>query len=92
MQLFSKEWIRRLLTKRRIRDSEDRKTREVRVQEELPNEKLVLLVQFTMVAMVILSAIEIVNIIVLKVWNAEVFAAITGLTGTITGVIIGKKA
>jgi len=85
-------WIRRLLTKRRIRDSEDRKTREVRVQEELPNEKLVLLVQFTMVAMVILSAIEIVNIIVLKVWNAEIFATITGLTGTITGVIIGKKA
>jgi hypothetical protein len=45
-----------------------------------------------MVAMVILSAIEIVNIIVLKVWNAEIFATITGLTGTITGVIIGKKA
>jgi hypothetical protein len=91
MRLFSKEWIRRLLTKRRIRDSE-RTTREVRVQEELPNEKLVLLVQFTMVVLVVLSAIEIVHIVVLKVWNAEVFAAITGLTGTITGVIIGKKA
>jgi len=91
MLLFSKEWIRRLLTKQRIRDSDDRKTREVRVQEELPNEKLVLLVQFTMVVLVVLSAIEIVHIIVLKVWNAEVFAAITGLTGTITGVIIGKK-
>ena len=91
MRLFSKEWIRRLLTKQRIRDSE-RKTREVRVQEELPNEKLVLLVQFTMVATVIFSAIEIVHIVVLKVWNAEVFAAITGLTGTVTGIIIGKKA
>ena len=91
MRLFSKEWIRRLLTKQRIRDSE-RKTREVRVQEELPNEKLVLLVQFTMVVLVVLSAIEIVHIIVLKIWNAEIFAAITGLTGTVTGIIIGKKA
>jgi len=91
MRLFSKEWIRRLLTKRRIRDSE-RTTREVRVQEELPSEKLVLLVQFTMVVLVVLSAIEIVHIIVLKVWNAEVFAAVTGLIGTVTGIIIGKKA
>jgi hypothetical protein len=85
-------WIRRLLTKRRIRDFEDRKTREVRVQEELPSEKLVLLVQFAMVATAIFSAIEIVHIVVLKVWNAEIFAAITGLTGTVTGIIIGKKA
>ena len=84
-------WIRRLLTKQRIWKSEDRKTREVRVQEELPSERIVLVVQFAMVVLVILSAIEIVNIVVLKVWNAEVFAAITGLIGTITGVIIGKK-
>jgi hypothetical protein len=84
-------WIRRLLTKRRIRDFEDRKTREVRIQEKLPNEKLVLLVQFAMVATSIFSVIEIVHIVVLKVWNAEIFAAITGLTGTVTGIIIGKK-
>jgi hypothetical protein len=68
-----------------------RASREIRMQEELPNEKLVLLVQFTMVVLVVLSAIEIVHIIVLKVWNAEIFAAVTGLIGTITGVIIGKK-
>jgi len=84
-------WIRRFLTKRRIRDSGDMKTREVRVQEDLPSERLVSLVQFTIVALVVLSAIEIVNIAVLKCWNAEVFAAMTGLIGTVTGVIIGKK-
>jgi len=84
-------WIRRLLTKQRVKDSEGRKTREVRVQEELPNEKLVLLVQFSMVAVGALTALELVHIVVLKVWNAEIFAAITGLIGTITGIILGRK-
>ncbi len=83
-------WIRRLLTKRYIRDSE-RKTREVRVQEDIPSERLVSLVQFTIVAIVVLSAIEVVHIIVLKAWNAEIFAAITASIGTVTGVIVGKK-
>ena len=84
-------WIRRLLTKQRVKDSEGRKTREVRVQEELPNEKLVLLVQFSMVAVGALTALELVHIVVLKVWNVEIFAAITGLIGTITGIILGRK-
>ena len=84
-------WIRRLLTKQRVKDSEGRKTREVRVQEELPNEKLVLLVQFSMVAVGALTTLELVHLVVLKVWNTEVFAAITGLIGTITGIILGRK-
>jgi len=85
-------WIRRFLTKRRVKDAEGRRTREVRVQEDIPSERIVSLVQFTVVAIVVLSAIEIVHMVVLKVWNAEVFAAITALIGTVTGVIIGKKA
>ena len=28
----------------------------------------------------------------MRVWNAEVFAAVTGLIGTVTGILIGKKA
>jgi hypothetical protein len=26
----------------------------------------------------------------LRVWNSEIFAAITGLIGTVTGVLIGR--
>jgi len=85
-----RSWIRRLLTRQRVKDSE-RKTREVRVQEEIPSERIVSLVQFTIAALVVLAAVEITHLAVLKTWNAEVFAAITGLVGTVTGVIIGRK-
>ena len=85
-----RSWIRRLLTRQRVKDSE-RKTREVRVQEDIPSERIVSLVQFTIAALVVLAAVEIAHLAVLKTWNAEVFAAITGLVGTVTGVIIGRK-
>jgi hypothetical protein len=38
-----------------------------------------------------LSAIEIVHIAFLGTWNTEIFAGLTGLIGTVTGVLIGKK-
>ena len=84
-------WIRRFLTKKHVRDSNDRTAREVRVQEVPPSERLVLITQFSMVAVGALTALELVHIVVLKVWNAEIFAAITGFIGTITGIILGKK-
>lgn len=39
-----------------------------------------------------LSALEIANLAVLGTWNSEVFASITGLTGTITGILISQKS
>lgn len=56
-----------------------------------PTERLVLAVQFSIYLLFALVAIEITHLIMLRSWNSEVFAAITGLAGTIFGVLLEKK-
>ena len=58
----------------------------------MPSEKLEALVVFAMVALTSLAAMEVAYIAVLGSWNAEIFNAIVALIGTITGIIIGRKA
>jgi hypothetical protein len=65
------------------------KYREVQVQ---PSETLLYAVYFSLGMTVCLTALEAVHIIVLGRWNSEVFAAITGLSGTVTGIIVGQRA
>jgi len=38
-----------------------------------------------------LAALEIAHLAFLGSWNSEIFAAITGLVGTVTGMIVGAK-
>ena len=57
-----------------------------------PSEKLVYGVKFAMAMVACLSAVEIVHIAFLGEWNSEIFAAITGLIGTVSGVLIGQRA
>jgi hypothetical protein len=78
------DWIRRALTRRRPRG-------ESRAIEEA-DERLVILVKFALGMTGCLAAIEIGHLIVLHSWNSEVFAAITGLIGTVSGIFIGQKA
>jgi len=85
-----KRWIRRLLTKRHFVPV-TKKTREVRVKDELPSESLVMLFQFAIVVIAVLAAVEVVHVVFLGVWNENVFNAIVGLIGTVTGIIVGKK-
>jgi len=80
------DWIRKALTRRRVK-----KGPRGAVLEE-PNEKLVYTVKFVLGMTGCLSAIEVASIAFLHVWNSEVFAAITGLIGTVTGVLIGQRA
>jgi hypothetical protein len=56
-----------------------------------PTERLLLAVQFSIYLLFALVAIEIAHLIILKSWNGEVFAAITGLAGTIFGVLLERK-
>lgn len=84
-----RNWIRRLLTKRVNRVSG--LGRKLRVEEIPPSERLVLLFQFSLIAMIALTALEIAHLVFLGVWNSEIFAAITGLVGAVTGIIIGAK-
>ena len=75
--------IKRALTRRKIQRG--------RVISEEPNQKLVCAVWFAVAMVVCLTALEIVHLTVMQVWNSEVFAAITGLSGTVLGVFVGQK-
>ncbi len=63
-----------------------------RVIVEEPNPKLVLVVKFGVCMTVCFSGLELVHILLLGSWNSEIFAAISGLTGTISGIFVGQKA
>jgi len=56
-----------------------------------PSERLVLGVKFAMTATVCLSALEVAHMVFLGTWSSEIFAAITGLIGTVSGVLISQK-
>ena len=76
--------IKRALTRRR------RVPGRAAVIEE-PNETLVLCVKFILCMIFCLSALEIACMAFLGSWNSEVFSAITGLVGIVTGIFVGQK-
>jgi hypothetical protein len=76
--------IKRALTRRRMQ-------RGHWIEEE-PNEKLVYVVKFSLGMMACLTTVEIANLALLHSWNIEVFAAITGLSGTVMGIFVGQKS
>ncbi len=75
--------IKRALTRRRFQRGH--------FIEEEPDETLVYVVKFGMGMTACLSALEIANLAFLHSWNSEVFSAITGLTGIVVGVFVGRK-
>ena len=76
--------IRRALTRKRVQRG--------RVVVEEPNEKLVWGVKFAIGMTVCLSVLEVAHLVVLGSWSNEIFSTITGLIGTISGVLIGSHA
>ena len=56
-----------------------------------PSELLVLTTIFSIVAIIALTILEIAHIIILGAWNMEIFASITGLIGTVAGILIGAR-
>jgi hypothetical protein len=79
------DFVKKALTRRNANKKELNESIE-------PDERLVLGVKFAIAITFCLSAIEIANLAVLGTWNSEVFASITGLTGTITGILISQKS
>jgi hypothetical protein len=90
------DWVRRALTRRITNKTELQENAEAATStttgEILPSERLVLGTKFAIAFTFCLSAIEIANLALLGTWNSEVFAAITGLAGTITGILISQKS
>jgi hypothetical protein len=81
------DWVKKALT-RKTTD----KTSLQEADPVEPDERLVLGTKFAIAFTFCLSAIEIANLAILHTWNSEVFAAITGLAGTITGILISQKS
>jgi hypothetical protein len=75
--------IKRALTRRRVQRGE--------VFVEEPDETLVYAVKFGISMTICLSALEVAHLALLHTWNGEVFAAITGLSGTVMGIFVGRK-
>jgi hypothetical protein len=75
--------IKRALTRRRFQ-------RGSFIVEE-PEETLVNVVKFGIGMTACLTAIEIANLAILRTWNSEVFASISGLSGIVIGVFVGRK-
>jgi hypothetical protein len=82
------DWIKTALTRRVSRKGPSGRVRVITVP---PNEKLVLLVKFSLVMTVCLSGLEIAHLLMLHSWNSEVFAGITSLIGTVSGVIVSHR-
>jgi hypothetical protein len=73
------DWIKKALTRRT-------KNREIP-----PDQRLVIGVKFAVAMTLSLSTLEIAHLAFTGKWNSEIFAAITGLTGTISGILIAQK-
>ncbi|WNZ28471.1 MAG: hypothetical protein IAX21_07320 [Candidatus Bathyarchaeota archaeon] len=76
--------IKRALTRKRIQRG--------RVVVEEPNVKLVWGVKFAVGMTACLSVLEVAYLVVLGSWSSEIFSTITGLVGTVSGVLIGSHA
>jgi hypothetical protein len=87
--MMSDDWVRRALA-RKVKRKGSRGSNVVVVSE--PDEKLVYVVKFAIGMTVCFSAVEIAHLVVLHMWNSEVFAAITGLSGTVMGIFVGSKS
>jgi hypothetical protein len=88
------DWVKQALTKKcRVTDKTALQGAQAlaAVEEVPPSERLVLGVKFAIALTVSFTAIEIAHLALLHTWNSEVFAAITGLSGTITGILISQK-
>ncbi len=79
------DWVKKALTRKRV----GRKGLKEAVE---PDERLVLGTKFAIALTFSLTALEIAHLALLGTWNSEVFATITGLTGTITGILISQKS
>jgi hypothetical protein len=85
------DWIKKALTRRTTNKTALKGQLESESEVE-PDGRLVLGTKFAIAMTACLTALEIAHLALLGTWNSEIFAAITGLAGTITGIMISQKA
>jgi hypothetical protein len=82
------DWVKKALTRR---TADKTAVPDADAGEVSPSERLVLGVKFAIALTFSLTAMEIAHVALLGVWNSEIFAAITGMAGTVTGVLISQR-
>lgn len=86
-------WFRRLLrgALTKTRTVEVGPVRRVRVREEAPSDRFLLIIVLMIVFFVGLTALEIVHMVLLGSWNEVVFNGIMLVVGTIVGAVWGRQ-
>ena len=90
MWSWLKRLIRRGTTKRMVTET-DGKGRRVRVQEEPPSDRFVLIIGLMVLFFVGLVFLEVVHMVWIGSWNDVIFNGIMLVVGTIVGAVWGKS-
>lgn len=92
MDNILKRWIRKSLTRTVYHETRRGRAKKIEKFEETPSERLVYGLYISIIMLVLFTTLQIVHIFVLGTWNDNIWTAITGLVGTITGMFLGAKA
>ena len=89
MLSWLRNYIRGRLTRRRVVSvGSDRK---VRMVEEVPSDRFVLIIALMIVFFVGLLALEIIHMVIMGAWNEIIFNGIMLIVGTIVGAVWGRR-
>ena len=83
------DWLREKLTRSSV--SEAGETRKVRVTEDVPGDRFVLIVALMIIFFAGLVGLEIVHMVVFGTWNESVFNGVMLIVGTIVGAVWGRS-
>ena len=83
------DWLRKGLTRRHVEESNA--SRRVRVQEEPPPQRFLVIIQLMIIFFAGLMALEITYMIIFRDWNDVIFNGIMLIVGTIVGAIWGRN-
>lgn len=83
------KWLKDKLTRRRLYEAQG--GRRVRMVEEAPSDRFVLLVALMVAFFVGLIALEVANMVVFHQWSETVFNGIMLIVGTIVGAVWGRS-
>ena len=83
------DWLREKLTRSSV--SEAGEARKVRVTEDVPGDRFVLIVALMIIFFAGLVGLEIVHMVVFGAWNESVFNGVMLIVGTIVGAVWGRS-
>ena len=83
------DWLKEKLTKRLVQAAPE--GRRIRVVEDVPSDRFVLLVALMVTFFAGLIGLEVVNMVVFRQWSETVFNGIMLIVGTIVGAVWGRS-